>query len=106
MADIMDRVEREALAQALAVGVSVLTGRYPKVTRYAERTLIELYPDQIEKAQGYVTEWLESKPAEVQIDVRPVLIPVFLKQYWPWLAGASVTMVLLGVVIGRAFSKK
>lgn len=105
MADLLDIAEREALTQALAVPISVLTGRYPKVNRYPERNVIELYPDQIEKAQGYINDWLDKKPGAVQIDIKPVIIPVILKRYWPWLAGGSAIMVLLGLMIGRTISK-
>jgi hypothetical protein len=98
---ILGLSDREIKTQAYAAAITALTGKYPEIIRTDETNYIELYPDQVEKAQEYLISMIEAEPSDVQINVKPVIVPVVLKKYWPWLVGIPSGIVLLSFILGR-----
>lgn len=101
MAEFMTQVQREAKAQVIALSISSVMGGYPNVERTPETTVISLNPEQLEKAKDYFRKWMKSDPSDVQVKIAPVVLPVLLEEYWPWLVGVPLGIGFLGYLIGR-----
>lgn len=93
--------EREARAQVIALAISSVMGGYPNVNREPETTVISLKPEQLKKAREYLSNWLRSGPSDVRVDIKPVVVPVILKQYWPLIVGIPVGAGVIGYILGR-----
>lgn len=106
MADLISIAEHEGKVQAIALGIMAATGRYPKITRQGGgKVLIELYPDQVETGREIVRDWLSAGPSDIQVDIKPVVVPVVMEKYWPWVIGVPVGIVALGYLLGRIGKK-
>ena len=99
-------LQREFKTTALAAAVQVITGRPPFIERYDTYNNILLDQDQIKKSQDYLTKLIEGEPGEVRIDVRPVIMPVLWRKYWPLVVGIPGGLILLGIVLPRLVRKR
>lgn len=99
--DVITMAEREAKAQVIALAISSVMGSYPNLNRTAETTVINLTPEQTEKARDYFSKWLRSDPSDVQVNIKPVVLPVLWRQYWQWIVGIPAGIGVLGYLLGK-----
>ncbi len=88
-----------------------VTGEAPYENKGPRKTVITWKPGQAAKMEQFLKETL-FKPAfgkgtynpkgfNTEVDLSSVLMPLFLKQYWPYIAG----LLLIGGVIGWGITR-
>lgn len=90
---------REAKAQAFSLAIQLFTGQPPILDRQENFTEISFTPEQVQKIQSLLKQWHDAEPGEIRVNVKPVLLPFYLKKYGIYLAGIA----LGGILLGRMF---
>lgn len=100
---------REAVAQLYSLGLEKILGDKPLIKRYDNHTLITWKEGQARAMQKYIARiiWSVGKPvdkapsrefslSEVQVDMKPVLVPLVLKTVLPFLGIYTFLVFYMG----------
>jgi len=94
---------REAVTQVYALGIEKITGEKPVINRLGTKTVITWQPGQANKMQKFIARTFigtaKAAPAvpskefslsEVQVDMKPVIMPLIFKTILPFMATYTV----------------
>ena len=90
--------KRAIKVAAIIYIVEQYTGQSPIVEEFPGYTYIKFTPNQIEKLQQILKNWMDAAPGEIRVDVQPVLLPFFLKRWWYWLGATAVAGFGIGKI--------
>jgi hypothetical protein len=99
--EFLDILTTEGEVQAKASAIWLITGVYPDIERTENKVIIRLKPEQITKMRSRFRELLDSKPSGVEVDLKPVLLPVLWEKYWPYVIGIPAGILALGFIFGK-----
>jgi len=95
-------LQREAKVQGLNLGLKAITGEFSAINRHDEYTEMVLSEQQVAHGQKFFLDLLESEPGPVRFaNTGDVFLPVLMKKYWPWGAGALIVGAILGGLLKR-----
>lgn len=97
MADISTTLKREAVTQGWNLWISSATGQAPIIERHSDGVNIKWNPGQAQKMEAYLNDAMTapSSPDDLNVDVdlKPVLIPLMIKKSVGWVALYSAVLV-------------
>lgn len=100
-------LKREAAAQGYAMVIRNATGMDPIIQRTTQYTYIKWRPGQDKLMVDYLMDL--TKPSSqynpndlnVDLELKPVLLPFLFKKYWTWLAGTILISGLAGFTMAK-----
>jgi len=87
--------------EAIAAVTLLYTGERPIITDHGDYYEVNFTESQIKKLQDTLKAWHDAEPGEIRINVKPVLLPFYIKRYAAYLAGIGISGLLLGLFIKR-----
>lgn len=85
--------------------VSLLTGSAPAVDTFEDRVVITLTPAQAVALRSIASNWLDSADGPVQVDLKPVLVPLILQRSLPYVLGAVAITSLFFIFRGKSHGR-
>ncbi len=100
MASVGTQLSREGLTQAWALWIQTATGQYPNIDRHENSVDISFKSGQASKMEAYLYDAMSSKPTgaddlNVNVDLKPVLIPLAVKMSVGYVAGYTAAVIIL-----------
>jgi len=92
-------LSRTLKTNAISLFLYSITGESPVIEKYPDYNQLVLSNEQKEKLRQILTEFMAREPGEIRMELQPIILPVLLKRYWPWLAGISAGALLLGLFL-------
>lgn len=86
---------------AITLFLLAITGEQPQVNKYPEYNEIILSENQNKTLGETLDKMLSAEPGNVRMNLKPIVSPIVLKRYWPWLAGVGVGVLILGGILKR-----
>lgn len=111
MSSVSTALKREAAIQGWNFWINSATGENPLVERRPDGATLQWKPGQAAKMESYLSEFIPvnpfarftegppdpetGEPINVSIDFKPVLIPLVLKKFLPWIAVYSLALIYI-----------
>lgn len=99
LVEIFDAILPAAGAQAVAAGISTVTGSRPAVVAYSDHSEIVLTPEQEDLLAQWIVGQLNKEPGRVRVNLSGVATKVLFRKYWGWMAAAVAGGALLGAAM-------
>jgi len=97
--------KRTAVAEAYALWVTQVTGSRPQIVRTDNGRDVRLTPAQRQAMSASILKSMRKEPSPGDLNVRmpwaDIMVPVVVKQFWPYIAGAVVVLGGIGYIAGK-----
>lgn len=86
---------------AISLFLLAITGAQPEIIKYPEYNELVLSNNQNQIIRELLNKMLSADPGNVRINLKPIITPIVLRRYWPWLAGVGAGVLILGGILKR-----
>lgn len=93
---LSDKTTRELKTGAVNLLISHYTGEPAQVDRHADFNEISFTPEQARKLRAQLDNWMNAEAGDLQVNIKPVLLPWILKKYGLWALGITGGLILIG----------
>lgn len=110
MANISLTLKREAAVGAWTALISSATGQGPLINRRSDGVDIDWRAGQAKKMEEYISNMITPKKGvsgpkgesiNVNVDLKPVIIPLIFKKTWLWVALYTGSIVIITKLLGK-----